>query len=188
MPEHKNKSRAPLRPLNVPTLALSVGGLGFLRPAPGTWGSVPPAAMAFVMVLAGAPLLSQFIAMTALMVLGTAACVEWGRYAEERFGRKDAAEVVADETAGGAIVVAAACYWLRDGSKAFGEVSFIEAALVIGWAFVLFRIMDIIKPWPGRLAERLPRGWGVAADDLVAGAYGLLALNISLWALMRLTT
>jgi phosphatidylglycerophosphatase A len=38
-------------------------------------------------------------------------------------------------------------------------------------AVVLFRIFDVWKPWPARAAERLPAGWGIVADDLVAGAY-----------------
>ena len=100
MAEHKNKSRAPIRPLNVATLGISVGGLGFLRPAPGTWGSVPPCGVAALMVLAGSEVLWIHVALGVVLVGASAACVVWGRYAEERFGRKDAAEVVADETAG----------------------------------------------------------------------------------------
>jgi phosphatidylglycerophosphatase A len=38
--------------------------------------------------------------------------------------------------------------------------------------FVLFRIFDVIKPFPARQAERLPRGWGIMTDDVVAGSYG----------------
>jgi phosphatidylglycerophosphatase A len=38
-------------------------------------------------------------------------------------------------------------------------------------AVVLFRVFDVWKPWPARAAERLPAGWGIVADDVVAGAY-----------------
>jgi phosphatidylglycerophosphatase A len=53
-----------------------------------------------------------------------------------------------------------------------------------GWkyllaGFILFRVFDIWKPWPVRAAERLPGGWGIMADDWVAGIYAALCL----WAL-----
>ena len=44
-------------------------------------------------------------------------------------------------------------------------------------AFVLFRILDILKPWPIRRFERLPGGYGIMADDVAAGVVGALALN-----------
>ena len=47
--------------------------------------------------------------------------------------------------------------------------------VVIG--FVLFRLMDILKPFPAAQAERLPGGWGVVMDDLIAGVYANLALR-----------
>jgi phosphatidylglycerophosphatase A len=43
-------------------------------------------------------------------------------------------------------------------------------------AFVLFRLFDIVKPWPVRALERLPGGWGIVADDAAAGAYAALVL------------
>ncbi|MEJ5366815.1 MAG: phosphatidylglycerophosphatase A [Bryobacteraceae bacterium] len=43
-------------------------------------------------------------------------------------------------------------------------------------AFCLFRIFDIFKPWPVRAAEKLPGGWGIVADDLLAGAWAALVL------------
>jgi phosphatidylglycerophosphatase A len=42
--------------------------------------------------------------------------------------------------------------------------------------FVLFRLLDITKPWPVRALERLPGGWGIVLDDIAAGAIGALAL------------
>jgi phosphatidylglycerophosphatase A len=44
-------------------------------------------------------------------------------------------------------------------------------------AFVTFRVLDILKPWPVRRLERLPGGLGIMADDLLAGAYGAVLLN-----------
>lgn len=48
-------------------------------------------------------------------------------------------------------------------------------------AFVLFRIFDIAKPWPCGPLERLPGGVGIAADDIMAGAYANLSLRLGLW-------
>jgi phosphatidylglycerophosphatase A len=50
-------------------------------------------------------------------------------------------------------------------------------------AFILFRFFDIVKPFPARQAEKLPGGWGVMADDLVAGVYANVVVQI----LVRLT-
>ena len=44
-------------------------------------------------------------------------------------------------------------------------------------AFALFRVFDILKPFPARHAERLPGGWGVMADDVIAGIYAQLVLR-----------
>jgi len=47
-------------------------------------------------------------------------------------------------------------------------------------AFVLFRLFDIVKPFPARQAERLPGGWGVMMDDLVAGVYANVVVQVVL--------
>ena len=44
-------------------------------------------------------------------------------------------------------------------------------------AFLLFRILDVVKPWPINRLERLPGGFGIMADDLAAGLVGALILN-----------
>lgn len=50
--------------------------------------------------------------------------------------------------------------------------------------FLLFRIFDIIKPWPANKLENLPAGWGILADDLAAGVYAAIALivGVKFWA------
>ncbi len=45
-------------------------------------------------------------------------------------------------------------------------------------AFFVFRVLDIVKPWPIRWFERFPGGWGIMADDLAAGIVGAVALNV----------
>ncbi len=71
-------------------------------------------------------------------------------------GREDPSECVIDELAG---------QWLACAGVLFAPASAAELAL----AFLLFRLFDILKPWPISAAERLPGGMGVMADDMLAG-------------------
>jgi len=48
--------------------------------------------------------------------------------------------------------------------------------LVVG--FLLFRFFDIIKPFPAKSSEKIPHGWGVMIDDVVAGIYSVLSLRL----------
>ncbi len=173
---HKNKFRAPLKPFDLPTAALSVGGLGFLRPAPGTWGSAAPVAIVGLLVLAGSGQGALYLATAVMLALSSLACVAWGGYAEERFGLKDAPEVVADESAG-------VCLPLLAGFPVATTIP--EWLAVLAAAFLLFRLFDIIKPWPARQLEVLPAGWGVLLDDLMAGVYAALAMAALGWTWFR---
>ena len=49
--------------------------------------------------------------------------------------------------------------------------------------FLLFRIFDVVKPFPAGQLEHAPRGWGIMLDDAMAGVYGQLALRLAAWAL-----
>jgi phosphatidylglycerophosphatase A len=176
----KNKLRAPIVPLTARTLALTSLGLGFLRPAPGTWGSLPPPAIAFALVLvfdAGATAITVVLA--GLFIVACLACIALGEYAEERFLRKDAAEVVIDETAGQCLPL----MYLPFGSLGSGADApatlnrSLTVAALCGGAFALFRLFDILKPWPARRLESLPRGWGILADDLIAGLYAAIVMQ-----------
>jgi phosphatidylglycerophosphatase A len=55
-----------------------------------------------------------------------------------------------------------------------------QSVLLGGAAFFLFRVLDIVKPPPARQAEALPGGWGIVADDVMAGIYGNLILRAGL--------
>jgi phosphatidylglycerophosphatase A len=171
---HKNKSRAPLLPLNAPTLALSSLGLGFLRPAPGSWGSLPPVALCALLILSNQHSLIT-PALIILLVISCILCIAFGRYAESRFSRKDAAEVVIDETAGQSLTLLPLCI------PALTPASTTAWLIALAAAFLLFRIFDTLKPPPARRLESLPHGWGVLADDLMAGVYAALTLTLGLW-------
>ncbi len=175
----KNKLRAPLFPLNARTLALTSMGLGFLRPAPGTWGSMPPVGLVIVLMLFDAGAVTVNIVLGVVLLVSCVLCVMYGEYAEERFGRKDAGEVVIDETAGQCVPLFVIPLSAYAGTEPM--TGFIRAALMCGSAFLFFRIFDIIKPWPARRLESLPAGWGVLADDLVAGLYAAAVMWLGLW-------
>lgn len=163
--------------LGVRGWVLTVGGLGLLRPGPGTWGSLPPVVLGMVL----AALLPRAGVVAGLLLLALAAsiaCVRFGTWAEAQWGRRDPSAVVADEVAGMSLPLLLVP-WQAGLS---GEALRANLALA-GGAFLLFRILDIAKPPPVRQAERAPGGWGVLLDDLVAGAIAaaLLAALLAIW-------
>lgn len=130
-------------------LVATLGGVGRLRPGPGTWGSalILPAAW-----LGPLPCL-------VLAVVFTAA----GWWAAGKVLREgdDPGWFVADEAAGMTLTLAA-----------------LPAATLPGviLAFALFRVLDIAKPWPISWADRQPGAFGVMLDDVIAGGLAALAL------------
>jgi phosphatidylglycerophosphatase A len=127
--------------------------------APGTFGTLGGVALG--LVLPG-PL--WLLGAVALLVLAGAPLA---RLAERVSGRADPGSFVLDEVAGYLV----ALLWLPAGHDRW---------LVLGLAFVAFRVFDIGKPWPVRGLERLPGGWGVMADDLAAGVYANLLVRVAL--------
>ncbi|MCD4823759.1 MAG: phosphatidylglycerophosphatase A [Phycisphaerae bacterium] len=146
-------------------------GTGYLRPAPGTWGSAAACGV-FVAVLwaTGPNSLVLTAAMAALAVLATLGCVWLGDFMEKTFSRKDPSHCTLDEWAGQAI----ALLFLPLG------VGWGQHGIAIATAFVTFRVFDIIKPPPARQAEKLPKGIGVVTDDLIAGLYANIASQLIL--------
>jgi phosphatidylglycerophosphatase A len=145
------------------TLTATLFGIGYLRPGPGTWGS------ATTVVLWGAlaysmpsnrrtPLVIGLAA--AVIVIGIAAATQVCRAS----GKKDPQFVVIDEVAGQLIALIA--------------VPFTWQSFLGG--FILFRAFDIIKPPPVRQLECLPEGTGIVLDDVAAGIYALLVMQILL--------
>ncbi|MBD3674396.1 MAG: phosphatidylglycerophosphatase A [Planctomycetaceae bacterium] len=145
---------------------LSIGlGLGLIPIAPGTFGSllgpVLVGGVQFVLPPA-APLsyLFQAVIGVVFFLLGVPICEIGARV----LGRKDPGAVVFDEIV--AFFIVFACIPVTPKSALLG--------------FVLFRIFDISKPWPIRRLELLPGGWGVMADDLMAGVYAFACLAVIL--------
>lgn len=149
---------------------LTVGGLGHLRPAPGTWGSMPPVALAAVLIGAGFgpvehPVLYHAVFISIVLVFSVA-CMAFGDRAEARFWRKDPWQVVADETAGQSISL------MLLPAAAIATPAL--AAFTLVYCFLAFRLFDIIKPFPAHRLQTLPGGWGILIDDLLAGLYAFV--------------
>lgn len=145
------------------------GGIGHLRPAPGTWGS-----LAAVPVAWGIAVQTGFwgLALATLVVCagGILAIRSYAPAGED----VDRSEIVIDEVAGQWIALLPVVY----GAAASGSALL---ALWPGWvaAFVLFRLFDITKPGPVGWADRRKDALGVMLDDVIAGlvaAVGVLVL------------
>lgn len=144
-------------------------GVGLLRPAPGTWGSLAALPVAWaVCTLGGAwALLAALLLVIFAGVWATAAEIARG-------ADPDPAEIVIDEVAGQWVAVLPVVI----GAAHTGTEL---ARLWPGWvaAFVLFRLFDIWKPGPVGWADRRQGAWGVMLDDLIAGGFaavGVMAL------------
>lgn len=142
----------------IPTMIATLGGLGRSPLAPGTVASLAALPFAWLLAHYGGSL-ALLAATLAAALIGTWAC---GIYARST-NSVDPSECVADELAG---------QWL---TCAF--VPFSLAGMIL--AFLLFRLFDVLKPWPIPLAERLEGGFGIMADDIVAAVMaGLLLIAI----------
>jgi len=153
-------------------LAASCFGLGRLPVAPGTWGSLPPTVVFALMCQfsVSAGLIS--VVMAVLALAGAVVCVKFAPAAIAATGKTDPREVVADEFSGQAVTFLAAAF-LLPATVSPGRVWAAAAA-----GFVLFRLFDIFKPWPIRKFEKLPKGWGILSDDLMAGVYASIVLLV----------
>jgi undecaprenyl-diphosphatase len=156
--------------MDIRRLFTSAFGLGRLPVAPGTWGSLPAAVLFGLLCYLHTPATSIFIVMSALVLAASFACIRFSPYTISATGKKDPGEVVIDEVAGQAITFLPVIFL---NLNALSNIQIFETTLL---GFLLFRIFDIIKPWPIRRLEKFPEGWGILADDLLAGVYAGFAL------------
>jgi len=153
-------------------LLTSCFGLGRLPLAPGSWGSLPPAIIFWLVYYFGGSWLVALSLMVVLFVAGSVICVKFSDAAIAATGKHDPNEVVADEVAGQALTFMAMPLLMHSPSG-----SQIVTIAVLG--FFLFRLFDTVKPWPSYRLEELPAGWGILADDIMAGVYAGIALVIA---------
>jgi len=200
-PEDKSSARRPRFSLFLATAC----GLGYIPKAPGTFGSLaglaliylPWAALIFaVLAWGGVGFWGQgvYVLLYApeLIALLTAAIGVWSAGRASSFWReKDPQRVVIDEVSGQHLTLLLGMsvpVWWKDANP--GASSGVNVSLpwislhfaALNWkylllGFILFRVFDIWKPFPARQAESLPGGWGIMADDWIAGIYA----GIGLW-------
>ena len=132
-------------------------GCGLAPIAPGTFGSAGAlVAVPLWLAMGWAPWTLAVLALALTPVSIWSATVT-----AKSAGRKDPGLVVVDEVLGQWITLA-------------GAATLDLKTVVAG--FFLFRLLDIVKPWPARQFESLPDGTGIVADDLMAGVYGAALL------------
>jgi phosphatidylglycerophosphatase A len=149
-------------------LLATCGGVGRLRPAPGTWGSafglaVSAGLVAAAGIIGGGPAVARAVEaaiVVAICLAGVPVCTR----AASRLGRgKDPGAIVYDEMAAMALTLLVVPPAHR-------------TPPVVAAAFLLFRLFDVTKPPPARWCERLPAGLGIMADDWAAAAWAAAAL------------
>jgi phosphatidylglycerophosphatase A len=212
-PSTEASAITPVEPPRFSYLIATALGVGYLKPAPGTWGSLVGLIVAVIshpfswfIVFGGGlvlvtgkdvPLLSGSLGMLLLLVpsvvvwlvlayLGVRTSSEVAAYV----GVKDPQYVVIDEVSGVHLALILGLAPLS------GPATFLNAAdaqafalytgmSVMNWkyllaAFLIFRLFDILKPFPCRRLENLPGGWGIMADDWMAGVYAAICLRLAL--------
>lgn len=148
-----------------PKLIATSFGFGFLPVAPGTWGAIL-AIILWLPLYIWAPA-AVTVAVTAIAVLVFTVLGTWASSVSERYWGPDPVVACVDETVGqwiSLLPVVPLCPWWE-----------------ILLSLALFRFFDIVKPLGIRSMERLPRGYGMMADDILAGIYSaaiLIGLNI----------
>jgi len=135
--------------------------VGYAPVAPGTWGSAV-GLFVYYLVRRQGSMTVELAVIAVIMIVGLWAATE----AEHHFGGIDPGPVVIDEVIGMLITLA------------LHPVNVLGAVL----GFLIFRVLDVVKPWPARRVELLPGGFGVVLDDVMAGIYG----NLLMWASIRL--
>jgi phosphatidylglycerophosphatase A len=138
------------------------GGIGYMKPGPGTWAAVAATLVWFALAYAAhLPAAALCIVTGFLALFSTSVGIAASTQVASESGIHDPGFVVVDEAAGQWVALLAAC--LPNASW--------KAALV---SLILFRAFDIWKPWPVSALERLPEGWGIMLDDVAAGIYALV--------------
>jgi len=171
-------------------------GSGLLKPAPGTWGSLAALAGWLLLTLPWAsalaarvhlhsgrswPLAAGELLFALLPVLMTWVGVRASDLVVRETGTKDPGWIVADEWAGMWITLWPVRWALAEACQARDLRGII---LLLGVPFVIFRVLDITKPWFCHPLQQLPGGEGIVADDVAAGLMGIPLVLVAM-AFMR---
>jgi phosphatidylglycerophosphatase A len=146
------------------TVVSTFFGVGRLRPGPGTWGSLVAALLWWALAVQ-LPIQTRMPVILGLILVVTAIGIPAATLEARGYGKKDPHHVVIDEVAGQLVtLIACPILW---------------KPLLAG--FILFRAFDIWKPPPIRRLEKLPEGTGIVVDDLGAGVYAWIVLQVALY-------
>lgn len=156
----------PNRPSRLhPLMLLAAGfGVGYVPGLPGTLGTALGVALSWGLLAAPIGWLAYAVVTLLLLAVGVPIC----NWAARRLGKGDPSLVVWDELASVPIVF----FLVRWQS---GQIWWV---LLVG--FAAHRVFDILKPWPIHRLERLPGGWGIMADDVLAAVFAQVVLRIAL--------
>lgn len=146
-------------------------GIGLIRIAPGTWGSLVAALLAYPILQLNFGFAWLLLGAILFTILGTANA---NRYMRDRNTTHDPSEIVIDELVGQWLTFTMLHAWLfliagntATALRLIAEVSATPLYFALG--FALFRLFDILKPWPISVADRRVKGgFGVMFDDIVA--------------------
>jgi phosphatidylglycerophosphatase A len=157
--EHKKPPKPRFDPQRLDHWLVFGFGSGLAAKAPGTWGTL--AAVPIYLLMSSLDLAVYLILTLAMLALGVFLCGRVGR----ELGVHDHPAIVWDEVVGFLITMSLATPDL----------------LSVALGFALFRLFDIVKPWPvSYFDQKVGGGWGVMLDDVAAGLMALLALQLIL--------
>ena len=133
------------------------------------------------------PGLDRILMLQCFVGLALAAIGVWSASRASRYWSDDDPQrVVIDEVSGQHLTLLIGCglpIWWRALESPWTNlpIGFVTSRSALNWkylllGFILFRVFDIWKPFPARQAESLPGGWGIMADDWVAGIYAAIGL------------
>jgi phosphatidylglycerophosphatase A len=149
----------------VKALARFVATLGPVGSAP----IAPATAASALVALAGYFIPAPALPVALLLIVAGAALAVWTSGEAEKVLGHDAKPIVVDEVVGQSLAL----------------LLVPRAPLAFFASFVLFRLFDVWKPLGAREAQRLPGGWGIVADDVIAGLTACLVFHLGAWGLRR---
>lgn len=133
-------------------------GTGYSPIIPGTIGSLLGVSVFFLLKYLGLSLPIWIIICILLFFVG----VITATHAEKLFNKKDSRKIVIDEIVGCIIFLL--------------FIPNTKWCIIVG--FIIYRILDIIKPFPAESSQRLPGGWGIMMDDLIVSVYTVIIINL----------
>lgn len=149
----------------LPRLIATSLGVGFLPWCPGTWSAILATLLWLPLYLWATPVVNFFVTLGATFVVCWAGT--WASSVSEKYWGPDPVAACVDETVGQWIALLPLCVGIQGAPWWLILVS-----------LALFRLFDIFKPLGIRMCERLPRGYGMMADDVLAGLYAAVIVFI----------